>query len=1011
MAQKDLFLEIAMTKHPGATTDKEVKPIKTAKMEFQFIRKEMKDNHVNSTKVQIDAKSEKCQFIQGISALKKQYIPFMEDYVPYRNSHTISRPLNKFRFRYLKSGENFTERNDAKWDWEEVTIPDYRGPAHENGKWRAYYVCNFSDVETWRERTGKRVVLQFQCVDYIAKIFVNGNFIGMHEGFFAPFSFDITSYLQEENELVILCENDIPILGEGPYLDGDKIYAATGPGWDDPFVGWHHCPAGAGVFGKVKLELRPELFVKDVFVRPYLDSNVAEVRVGIQNYTDELKMNERISLILEPRNYHGDSIGLFEKDILCIGSGSNEFRYYVPISSYRLWDTETPWLYEITVSLTKNQREISCLQTHFGIKEFKIDERSKQKGRFFLNKKPIVLRGANEMGHLQQCVMKGDFEQLLNDILIAKYCHLNYYRVTQRPVQEEIYDYFDMLGMMHQCDFPLFSYLRRSQFAEAIRQVIEMEHLIRSHVSTVMVTFINEPVSIRKTENPNDKFSKRYEAKGHRHLLRDELEAFFVAARKAVYVENPDRVIKNVEGDYDGPTAEGMPDFHCYTMWYTSHGQPIGKLMRGYLPPVKKNWMIGCGEYGAEGLDNIEVMKNRYPKEWLKTSEDGTWLPDNIIRAQTYSLHGDWYPEQRTLETWIMASQKHQALAIKLMTDAFRRRGDIINQTAVHLLIDAWPAGWMKALVGCDRVPKPAYYAYREALTPLRLSLYSGRKQLYEGETWCVECWICNDTSDSRILKISVKVKDGNNVLLFAKKSEISATDVRYVGVIPVTVATMDRLRTIEVTASLLNEKEERIHTETISLQVFPRKTPKEKIRTSGKLARIFASVYPLCQPKNADVWISDDTDPVCINCLLKFVETGGRGILLLEDYQGKLLLGKYSAEISSCGDRFFVDAVLGWKAFDISMIYNADNKYIDTTADKVIQTDMPGKEIFFTYQKHGFLENTGFKKHLPVAYFTRIGKGSLVITTLKTRGRLGVNCDLDRVFERMASDEDMASM
>ena len=69
-----------------------------------------------------------------------------------------------------------------------------------------------------------------------------------------------------------------------------------------------------------------------------------------------------------------------------------------------------------------------------------------------------MLRGANEMGHLQQCVMNGDFEQLIEDILIAKMCHMNYYRITQRPVQEEIYEYFDMLGMMHQCDFPLFGF-------------------------------------------------------------------------------------------------------------------------------------------------------------------------------------------------------------------------------------------------------------------------------------------------------------------------------------------------------------------------------------------------------------------------------------------------------------------------------------------------------------------------------------------------------------------------
>ena len=31
-------------------------------------------------------------------------------------------------------------------------------------------------------------------------------------------------------------------------------------------------------------------------------------------------------------------------------------------------------------------------------------------------------------------------DQLIEDILIAKLCNMNYYRITQRPVQDEIYE-------------------------------------------------------------------------------------------------------------------------------------------------------------------------------------------------------------------------------------------------------------------------------------------------------------------------------------------------------------------------------------------------------------------------------------------------------------------------------------------------------------------------------------------------------------------------------------------
>ena len=87
-----------------------------------------------------------------------------------------------------------------------------------------------------------RYILRFQCVDYRALVYVNGNFAGEHEGFFAPFEMDVTDYLDygfgKTQELIIECRNDYTILGTGPVLDGDKIYAATGPGWDDPETGF-----------------------------------------------------------------------------------------------------------------------------------------------------------------------------------------------------------------------------------------------------------------------------------------------------------------------------------------------------------------------------------------------------------------------------------------------------------------------------------------------------------------------------------------------------------------------------------------------------------------------------------------------------------------------------------------------------------------------------------------------------------------------------------------------------
>lgn len=994
MGKQDFFYEIAKTKHPSDTTDHE---IPARELPNRFLRQ-------TESAVLMPMKTEtyeeqKEKFQKELKEMRKYYRPFMENYLSPLPVEIPTIYFQKFFFRYCEKNECFTERNDSKYEWKEVKIPDYRGPARENGKWEAYYKTGFSCPDTFKEKCseGQRIVLTFQCVDYIAEIYVNGCFVGRHEGFFAPFSFDITKYIRQENELIILCKNDIPILGEGEFLDGDKIYAATGPGWDDPEVGWHHCPAGAGVFGKVSLQLRPELYVDDIFIRPDFRSNSVEARIGVVNYTDEVKKDLNFTIALEPKNYEGEPVGRCEKHVTAAGPGKNEYRYFFPIENYRIWESKTPWLYGAKAILSHGGKVVSAAIQTVGFKEFISDETSEPKGKFYMNGKPAVLRGANEMGHLQQCVMDGNFDQLVDDILIAKMCHMNYYRITQRPVQEEIYDYFDMLGMMHQCDFPLFGFLRRPQFSEALRQVTEMEHLVRKHVSTVMTTLINEPMCIRRTEDPNDKFSRRYEAKGHRHLLRDELEAFFQAARKAIYTENPDRVVKNVEGDYDGPTAEGMPDFHTYTMWYTNHGEPIGRLMRGYLPPVKEGWMIGCGEYGAEGLDSADLMRRRYPASWTACDENGCWYPDRIVRAQTYAVHGDWYREQHTMEDWVRESQKHQAYATKLMTDAFRRRADVINQTAVHLLIDAWPSGWMKTLVDCERNPKPAYFAYKEALIPLKLNLYTARNSAYEDETVSVELWVLNDTSDRRNLNIRAEIREeGSDVpyAMYCESYQIPAADACCAGIVPVHFAKKSRRRTVIVQAALF-EKEKLIHQEEIRIEVYARRILSRPVFAIGQEAEHILSLYGGTS-QESDVWLLSGENVEDICRMEEHLNKGGRVIWLLPEYPVKLMCCGKQIETKSCGDLFFAASSEACEKYEFNMEYNSKKGYIDATASYTICTELQGDMPFYTYDKRGCSDHTGAKQHQPFVIQCTAEGGMLTLISLARDGRIGYNGGLD---------------
>ncbi len=654
----------------------------------------------------------------ALQELRQHFQPYLADYAPSVSSVRRRISISEFLL-----------------DGEPITIPHYGGPL---GDAVQSYTSEFelSDFE------GKSVWFCCGGADYIATVYINDRCVGIHEGFFAPFDFEITRYVVSGiNKLEIVLENDFPMRGIGRKGEadpvrfyGDKIYAATGLGYDDPEAGWHHCPPGMGLYHSVSIEVRENSHITDLFVQPDIKNGTAVVWIEAENTTyEELHVEFCLSLygqnfsqtVFEGMRIQPEFMG---KPML-LQHGRHVYKITVEIPDARWWEPETPWLYQMQVSMMLQDKVCDTAVKQFGMRSFTQDLESNPKGRFFLNGKPIRLRGANTMGFEQQDVMKGDYDQLIDDILLAKLCNMNFWRITQRPVQDEVYQYCDRLGLMTQCDFPLFGVMRRSKEGEAMRQVEEMIRLVRNHPSNVVVTYINEPWQNAKKEP-------------HRYLLRNEMEDLFEIFDRIIHAHHPDCVIKHVDGDFDPPTRDTMPDIHCYTLWYNGGQQDFGLLHRGYGQPVAPGWCYGCGEYGAEGLDFPDVMRECYPSEWVQEPFD----PHNIIAAQAGDWHGCFMDTPDTMEEWCEATQAHQAFAMKVMTEAYRRDPRVVS-TALHLFIDAWPSGWMKAIMDCRRTPKAAWYTSRDALEPLMLSLRSDRFTFYAGEQVSIETYICNDTT------------------------------------------------------------------------------------------------------------------------------------------------------------------------------------------------------------------------------------------------------------------------
>lgn len=938
------------------------------------------------------------EFRAGIAELRKRYAPFLEDRTPAAPATRDRIELDTFQFRMeeAQDRQDFGRVWRGEGTWTTVRIPDYRGPV---GWWAGYY-RKALDIPA-AVRRHQSIVLRFGAVDYKCQVYLNGRLLGTHEGYFAPFEFDATPYLRPdgENILVVRVENESIMMGleswRGPDVDGDKIYAAVGPGWDEPIIGWHECPPGAGIWQKVYLEGRPKLSVGDIFVRPLPDEEAIEARIEVK-YSETRNRPVELSVSVYPRNFPGRPYENIAIKTEPAGPGSTEYRARIRLGDFRKWEPESPFLYTLRASVRpKDGGPPDVRDAQFGMRTFTMDETSAVKGTLYLNGEPLILRGANTMGNFEVPVMRGNLDQVIEDVLIAKLANMNYFRLTQSPVQPEIYELCDRLGMMLQTDLPLFGYLRRPQLEEAVRQSGEMERLIRNHPSSIMISYINEP------------FAAERSSKAHRHLTRPELELFFRAASAVVRAHNPDRVIKPIDGDYD-PPSPGFPDNHIYSTWYGSHAVPIGKFIRGYWVGNKDGWKHGSGEYGVEGLEDAETMWKYYPKDWLPASPDARWNPGKIPFAQTWTMHGPWFDEQETMRDWIAASQAHQAWGTREMTRAFRRQSDRIVSTAVHLLIDAWPSGWMKTLVDVDRRPKPAFFEFREALTPLMADMRTDRTRYYTGEKLALEFWIANDrraVPDGEQLVWEVW-RNGERVFANSAPARIPSFGAAFQGYFRYTAPEVSGRERLKVRLGIRSRTGGALHDSEIEIEVFPRiDTARNKGVVAGIVGRQGGRAWKLAgslglEPRiftgsAAIVFVdSPDAFEIARGSVLSFARGGGRVVFLEQDPGTLWRIESAQVAVRGMRGREFVSRktghplVAGFQPFDFFLWYDREKDFIEYVATSYLEGEGL-KPILLTGDAARPGDPDPKRRTMPVAAELQIGKGSAIFTQLKATARV----------------------
>jgi len=274
--------------------------------------------------------------------------------------------------------------------------------------------------------TGKRLWLEFDGVFRDCEVFVNGWFVGHHEGGYNGFRYDIT---------------DVADVG-GKNVVAVKVDASQ-------FEGWFY--EGAGIYRHVWLvKTAPVAIAPDgIFVQSVFKNNkIPEGPVEIVVEADLLNQSTNFILAATARfeiiSPEGKSLGKFKDSSQIHGKEQSELFGAAKFGSYELWSPESPRLYKLITTVEADGKMIDRTETAFGIRTVAFDA---DKG-FLLNGKPYELKGT--CNHQDHAGVGAALPDALQYFRIAKLKEMgvNAYRTSHNPPTPELLQACDRLGML-----------------------------------------------------------------------------------------------------------------------------------------------------------------------------------------------------------------------------------------------------------------------------------------------------------------------------------------------------------------------------------------------------------------------------------------------------------------------------------------------------------------------------------------------------------------------------------
>lgn len=641
---------------------------------------------------------------------------------------------------------NYSSENDpAQRKWIEATVPGavQLDVAKAEGYGAYYYAENWKDYLWMEERefvyrtlfpkpemeVGERLVFHSLGIDYEFEIYLNGGMLLHQEGMFTPVRLDLTQHLEEMNQLEVRIF-PIPKLHRVP-ADRSQAAASVKPavsyGWD-----WHPRLVPMGIWDDTCLEILPGSHMADASVQYTLSEDYSSAEITVE---------------VDGRELNGCMLTwkLFDASDEMIEVGhfaprENRGRLEVHLNNPGLWwphDQGDPTLYDYTIELSDRYgNHLQTIHGKLGFRRVRLvmnegawsepqgfpKSRSVAPIQLEINGRRIFCKGTNWVNPeiFPGIITEKRYDELTDRALEANF---NMLRIWGGGIvnKESFHEFCDEKGILVWQEFPLAcnNYVGTPRYME----VLEQE-------SASIIKRIRKHPSLAMWSGGNELFNSW-------SGMDDQSLAIRLLNSQCLNL------------DPQTPFISTSPLFGMGHGHYVFRDMDTGEEVYSTMNRARNT---AYTEFGMPSPSSVEILKTIIPGDELWPPQPGaSWESHHAFNAwvgNTWLMQdmiGDYFGESDNLGQLVANGQLLQCEGYKAIYEEARRQKPYCSMALNWCYNEPWPTAANNSIINWPNIPKPSFFAVRDACRPAMASAKNIKLRWKEGEEFSTQLWILND--------------------------------------------------------------------------------------------------------------------------------------------------------------------------------------------------------------------------------------------------------------------------